>query len=158
MHIDYEVVEMMVFFWEQVADRQKVQDEYMIKVAEMPALKPIYTDDFTPDSFRKVLSAISNRELMSGPTKMESKFWNLNMWILEDIEVMRAMIDKVKKLNLDDLKTDKNLFFIVAPDGFYIENGKDIAVNFFKIIVDYMDLEKATIDGKEFEEYIRGLF
>ncbi len=155
--INYEVVEMMVFFWEQVADRAKVQDAYFIEMAEKPELNVIYSEEFSKDSFRKVLSAINNRELMSTPTKAESRFWNVNMWILEDLENMRNMIDKVKKLNLDDLKgeNDVNLFFIPAHLEEYYVDGNNLYINFYKIMIDYMDPSKATISGVAFEEYIR---
>ncbi len=155
--INYEVVEMMVFFWEQVADRAKVQDAYFVEMAEKPELAVIYSDEFTKDSFRKVLSAINNRELMSAPTKAESRFWNVNMWILEDLENMRNMISKVKKLNLDDVKTaeDVSLYFIPAHLEPCYTEGNKLYVNFYKIMVDYMDPEKAKIDGVEFEEYVR---
>ncbi len=155
--INYEVVEMMVFFWEQVADRAKVQDAYFIEMAEKPELKVIYSEEFSKDSFRKVLSAINNRELMSSPTKAESRFWNVNMWILEDLDNMRNMMNKVKKLNLDDIKEGKdiNLFFIPAHlEECYVE-GANLYINFYKIMVDYMDPSKAKINGMNFEEYIR---
>lgn len=155
--INYEVVEMLVFVWEQVKDRLKVQDTYFIEVANRPELSVIYTDDFTKDSFRKVLSAISNRELISVPTKAESRFWNLNMWILEDLENMRNMLAKVKKINLDDIKTDEeiNVYFIPAHLEESYVDGKNLYINFYKIFVNHEDPAKANINGIEFEEYVR---
>lgn len=155
MKINYEMIEMMSFFWEQVASKEKIQDSYLIEMAEKPHMKVVYTEEFTSESFRKVLSAISNKELLSAPTKAESRFWNLNMWILEDLDNLRAMLDKVKKLNLDDLKNERNLIFIPGHLEECYEKGEDLYINFYKIFVDPNDPTKATVAGVPFEEYVR---
>ncbi len=74
MKINYEIIEMMVFFWDQVKNREKIQDAYLVEIANKKELAMIYDEEFTRDSFRKVLSAISNKELLSSPTKAESRF------------------------------------------------------------------------------------
>lgn len=156
MKIGFELIEMMSFFWEQVASREKIQDAYLVEMAEKPEMKVLYGDDFTPDSFRKVLSAISNKELLSAPTKAESRFWNLNMWMLEDLDNMRAMLDKVKKLNLDDVKSDKNLVFIPGHLDECYEDDQNVYLNFYKIFVNPVNPEEATVSGTAFETYVRG--
>lgn len=155
MKIGFELIEMMSFFWEQVAAREKIQDAYLVEMAEKPEMKRVYCDDFTQDSFRKVLSAISNKELLSAPTKAESRFWNLNMWMLEDLDNMRAMLDKVKKLNLDDVKTNKNLIFIPGHLDESYEDDQNVYLNFYKIFVNPVRSEEATISGIPFETYVR---
>lgn len=158
MKIGFELIEMMSFFWEQVASREKIQDAYLVEMAEKPEMKLLYGDNFTPDSFRKVLSAISNKELLSAPTKAESRFWNLNMWMLEDLDNMRAMLDKVKKLNLDDVKSDKNLIFIPGHLEESYEDDRNVYLNFYKILVNPINPEEATISGIPFETFIRNRF
>lgn len=153
MKIHYELVEMMVFYWEQVAAKEKVRDAYLTEMAEMPEMKPVYNDEFTKDSFRKVLSAISNKELLSAPTKAESRFWNLNMWMLEDPDHMRAMVNRVKQLNLDDVEGESELYFIPGHLDEVYRNGADVLINFFKIMVSDGD---AKISGEDFETFVRG--
>lgn len=155
MKIGFELIEMMSFFWEQVASKEKIQDAYLIEMAEKAEMKPVYCEDFTQDSFRKVLSAISNKELLSAPTKAESRFWNLNMWMLEDLDNMRTMLDKVKKLNLDDVKSDKNLIFIPGHLEECYEDDKNVYLNFYKIFVNPINPEEASISGVPFETFVR---
>lgn len=161
--IDFETVEMMVYFWEAVASKEKVVDSYMAEVAEKKAMTPLYGTEFTKDSVRKVLSAISNRELVNNPTKPESRFWNNNMWMLEDLENMKNMLKPVKMLNLDFLKQenagetkqeDIHISFVPGHvDTIYVEGNK-LTVNFFRIIADFEDSSLMKIDGIEFKEYI----
>ena len=157
--VNFNTVEMMIFFWESVADRDKVSDKYLIELADHEDLKPIYDQEFTKDSFRKVLSAISNRELMNNPTKKESRFWNLNMWMLEDMDNMREMVQLVKTLNLDHLKDrldrDIKVVFIPGTTEVYKIEGDKLIMNFFKISINPSGETRVTIDGKEFNEYIQ---
>lgn len=157
--VNFNTVEMMIFFWESVADRDKVSDKYLIELAAHKDLAPIYDDEFTKDSFRKVLSAISNRELMNNPTKKESRFWNLNMWMLEDMDNMREMVQLVKTLNLDHMKDrlDKDVKLVFIPgttDVYRVEEDK-LIMNFFKISINPYADTRVTIEGKEFNEYIQ---
>ncbi len=154
MKINYEIIEMMVFFWDQVKNREKIQDAYLVEIANKKELSVIYDDEFTRDSFRKVLSAISNKELLSSPTKAESRFWNLNMWMLEDMENMQSMLETVKKLNLDDIDSKKKLYFIPAHLSESYSNDEAIYINFFKIFID-PNSGIAQISGVPFENYVR---
>ncbi len=162
--VNLDTLEMMLFFWQSVAERQKVADAFMWEVAEKEDMKYLYDDDFSKDSIRKVLSAISNRELLNNPTKAESRFWNYNMWMLEDLENMNNMVSPVKKLNLDDLReklkdnnTDYDKVEVVFIPGHleecYIDKNK-VVINFFKLMVDFMDPTKVNIDGKPLKEYV----
>lgn len=154
MTIHYDLIEMMSFYWEQVASKEKIQDAYLVEMAEKPAMKVVYGEDFSADSFRKVLSAISNKELLSAPTKAESRFWNLNMWMLEDLDNMRAMLQQVKQLNLDDIRSNTELFFIPGHLEECYALGENVYVNFFKIFINPSDPERATISGVDFRDYI----
>lgn len=157
--VNFNTIEMMIYFWESVADRDKVSDKYLIELAGHDDLAPIYDEEFSKDSFRKVLSAISNREILNHPTKKESRFWNLNMWMLEDMDNMREMVQLVKTLNLDHMKDklDKDIKVVFIPgttDVYKVEEDK-LIINFFKISINPYADTRVTIDGKEFNEYIQ---
>ncbi len=162
--VNLDTIEMMLFFWQSVAERQKVADSFMWEVAEKEDMKYLYGDNFSKESIRKVLSAISNREVLNNPTKEESRFWNYNMWMLEDLENMNNMVGPVKKLNLDYLKeklknseTDFNkievAFIPGHVDEYYTDENK-LVINFFKLVVDFMDPTNVTIDGKTIKAYV----
>ena len=157
--VNFNTIEMMIYFWESVADRDKVSDKYLVELAGHDDLAPIYDEEFSKDSFRKVLSAISNREILNHPTKKESRFWNLNMWMLEDMDNMREMVQIVKTLNLDHMKDklDKDIKVVFIPgttDVYKVEEDK-LIINFFKISINPYADTRVTIDGKEFNEYIQ---
>jgi hypothetical protein len=154
-----DILEMMLYIWDSVSQREKIAESFLVEVANNEDMKYLYDDDFTKESVRKVLSAISNRELMNKPTKKESKFWNNNMWMLEDLEFTRMMVSPVKTLNLDSIKdklTKEEYEIIFIPghmDEYYIDDNK-LIINFFKIMVDLYIEGKVTIVDKPFKEYI----
>ncbi len=164
ININTEVVEMMIYYWTSFKERQKVDDMFIISVAERPEMKDIYTEDFDKESFRKVLSAITNRELLNNASAKEKRFWNNNMWMTEDESVMQAMIDPMKKLNLSDelenIQTkssfdEVNLVFVPATTETYKINGNTIIINFFKIAVDiFGGTGKVTFEDKDFKQAI----
>jgi GTPase len=158
IHVKINPVEMMIYFWETIAERGKVNEQYIIGVANEEDMEALYDEEFTKDSFRKVLSAISNRELVNNATKKESRFWSLNMWMLEDIENMRKMVATVKTLNLDHLKDkiskDLTIVFIPATTEETIVDGDKLLINFFKIAISPFEEGKITIAGEEFNKYI----
>lgn len=162
--VNLDTLEMMIFIWQSVAEKEKVGDSFLCEVAEKEDMKYLYNTNFSKDSIRKVLSAISNRELLNNPTKEESRFWNYNMWILEDLDNMNFMCNPVKKLNLNDIKdnlkdieTDYDKVEVVFIPGhvdeYYIDGNK-IVINFFKLVVDFMDTTKVNISGKPLKEYV----
>ena len=70
-------------------------------------------EDFSRESIRKVLSSITNREVLSSKTKAEGRFWNNNMWMLEDLGLTAAMLAPVKQLKGEDLgEGDLRIIFI----------------------------------------------
>ena len=165
--VNQNILEMMLFYWESVASKDKMSDEYFLELAGKKEMESLYSDDFTKDSFRRVLSAISNREKLNSQSSKESKFWNQNMRMIEDLTLTNAMIAPVKKLNLselvgENLNTEKlEVLFIPLPEGdFFV--GKDIiAFNFFSIIASYNseDFEnvsdiKVSLHGKDIKDYV----
>lgn len=165
--IDVEVLEMMIFYWESVGARDKMSDEYFTEIANKKQMQIIYNEykeEFSAESFRRVLSAISNRERLNNRTQAESKFWNQNMRMLEDLSIMRAMVIPIKKLNLDELKQkggqqakEIEVIFIPCPDKEYYIDGNKIYINFFKIYTDCEDKEKVSLAGRPFKEFIEDL-
>lgn len=164
ININTEVVEMMIFFWSSVAEKEKVAEPYIISVAERPEMKLIYDDEFKEEGVRSVLSAISNRELLNGGSKKDKRFWNNNMWMMEDLGVMEAMIAPMKQLNLQEdeanLSTksgydEVNVIFVPGTTDFFKVVGNNLVVNFFKISVDiFGGTGEVTFDGKTLKEAI----
>lgn len=164
ININTEVVEMMIFFWSSVAEKEKVAEPYIISVAERPEMKLIYDDEFKEEGVRSVLSAISNRELLNGGSKRDKRFWNNNMWMMEDLGVMEAMIAPMKQLNLQEdeanLSTksgydEVNVIFVPGTTDFFKVVGNNLVVNFFKIAVDiFGGTGEVKFDGKTLKEAI----
>lgn len=164
ININTEVVEMMIFFWSSVAEKEKVAEPYIISVAERPEMKLVYDDEFKEEGVRSVLSAISNRELLNGGSKKDKRFWNNNMWMMEDLGVMQAMIDPMKQLNLQEdegeLSTksgfdEVNVIFVPGTTDFFKVVDNNLVVNFFKIAVDiFGGTGEVTFDGKSLKDAI----
>ena len=161
--IDFDVLEMMIFFWESVASKDKMGDDYFMSIAEKPQMEVVYNEDFSKDSVRRVMSAISNREKLNNRTLSESRFWNNNMWILEDLQTMHNMMAPIKTLNLAELtekykastKFDEiELIFIPAHAAAFYIKGNIIYINFFKLIPNYEDPKDIKIAGLPLKEYV----
>ncbi|CEK33474.1 hypothetical protein UMC2_07241 [[Clostridium] sordellii] len=157
--IKSEILEMMLYIWDSLHQKEKIADSFFIELADQTDMKYLYEEDFTKESVRKVLSAMSNRELLNKPTKKESRYWNKNMWMLEDLEFTNMMIAPVKQLNLDYMedklsKEEYEVIFIPGHmDEYYIDENK-LIINFFNITVDLFGEGPVTIAGKPFNEYI----
>ena len=121
------------------------------------------------ESVRVVLSAISNRELLNSTNKKERRFWNNNMWMLEDMTLMQQMIAPLKKLNLDNVAKEINeskadfpyeeieiVFFPGHMDANKIENNK-LYLNFFLVKPDLFNEEVVLFEDKEVKDYIKNL-
>ncbi|MDO7205695.1 hypothetical protein Q5M85_17925 [Paraclostridium bifermentans] len=67
--IKSEILEMMLYIWDSVHQKEKIADSFFIGLSDETDMKYLYDEDFTKESVRKVLSAISNRELLNKPTK-----------------------------------------------------------------------------------------
>lgn len=158
--LNLEEIEMMLYFWKATNDKEKVAEQYLNEVANMPGLKASYGEDFNEESVRKVLSAITNREMLSTKTKTEGKFWNNNMWMMEDLEYTDMMVQPLKKLNIDSLESEINqdgnleIVFSPLPIDEYIIKNDTIIINFFRVKPSDFD-DTATIDNVELKEYIK---
>jgi len=163
--INFDVLEMMLFYWESVASKDKMTDEYFIEIAKKTEVSPLYNEEFSLDSFRRVLSSISNREKLNNKTSLESKFWSQNMRMIEDLNLTRAMLSPIKTLNLDSLKAEPlnleklSVIFIPIPEGDYIVKNNAIYFNFFSIIATYKDIENPDeisvfLHGKSIKDYV----
>jgi len=154
--INVKAVESMLVFWTMVNDRDKVSDRYIQDMAEMDEFKATFDDTFTAESFHKILSAVSNKELLNGMNKQEGRFWNYNLWMLEDMAFTQNMVEPWKTLNLDDLEGAGKQEVIVVPmnlqTGF--RDGDRLYINFFKTMNNEWE-EHASVDGTELKEYIR---
>lgn len=159
------VIESMLYFWEATKDKEKVGENYLVTLGEYEEMKLLFDEEFSAESMRKVLSAISNREMLNNSSQKERQFWNNNMWMLEDIDMMKMMVNPLKSLNLDDLvakvneKTDLayddiEVVFVPANKEEYIIKNSKLIINFFRIQADMFDETKVTIGGTDIKEYI----
>lgn len=164
IEINTEAVEMMIFYWTSVAEREKVAEPYILSVADRPEMKLLYDEEFNEESVRRVLSAISNSELLNGGSAKEKRFWNNNMWMIEDLSVMQAMVEPMKKLNLMEeaprLSTksgleDVEVVFVPGTTELYKVEKNKLVINFFKIQIDVFGGTGAqTMNGKPFKEAV----
>lgn len=159
------VIESMLYFWQATKEKEKVGENYLVTLSEYEEMKLLYSEEFNEESVRKALSAISNREMLNGGTQKERQFWNNNMWMLEDMDYMKMMVEPLKMLNLDSLiekinsqksisAEDIEVIFVPANKEEYLVKGNKLVINFFKITPDIMGEEITRIEGKEITEYI----
>lgn len=160
-----DILESLLVFWQSSSEGEKVGESFIISISEFPEMKYLNNEEFSKESARKVLSAISNKELINGGTKTEMRYWNNNMWMLEDLEFTNMMIrpiktlhgekyiDKVNEYANNDIEDIEIIFLPGHFQDYYIDGNK-LIINFFKITVDLFDDDKVTIDGKDFDEYI----
>lgn len=159
------VIESMLYFWQATKEKEKVGENYLVTLSEYEEMKLLYGDDFDSESVRKALSAISNREMLNGGTQKERQFWNNNMWMMEDMDYMKMMVEPLKTLSLDSLVEKINekktineenieVVFVPANKEEYLIKGNKLVINFFKVTPDIMGEEITRIEGKELEVYI----
>lgn len=163
--VNLEEIESMLYFWQACNDKERVAESYMAETASMPGISLSYDEEFNAESVRKVLSAITNRELLSQKTKKEARFWNNNMWMMEDLSYTDMMVKPIKLLNLDDFAerlkgvpgSDKYEEIEVRFSPLHVEDyymkGNMLVINFFRVRPSDMD-NSAFIDDKELKEYI----
>ncbi len=163
INVKLDVIESMLFFWKATNDREKVGEAYMAGITDLEEMKPLYQDEFDAEAARKVLSAISNREILNTDCKKSRKFWNNNMWMMEDLEYTDMMIAPLKKLNLDDvaveLSEDKGpemveVHFVPGHHDVYYKDGNKVIINFFRVKVDLMDDSIVTIEDQPLKEFV----
>lgn len=153
--INFEAVEAMLYYWQALKDKEKVPERFIYDIAEMPGLKDAYDEDFDGESVRRALSAIKNREVFASRTQKEARFWNNNMWMMEDLNYTDAMVQPIKKLNLDDLEEAGLVAEVIfAPLNLddYVIKGNKLIINFFKI---KPENGEGFIDEKELKIFIK---
>jgi hypothetical protein len=162
--VNLEAVEAMLYFWQAASEKENVAEKFFYDVAEMPGLTCAYDEEFNGESVRRALSAIKNREPFTG-NKKERKFWNNNMWMMEDSEYTNAMAAPVKKLNLASLvgklsqlgganKYDEiEVIFSPLHSDEYIITKNKLVINFFRVKPDFVE-NKTYIGELELNEYI----
>lgn len=160
VNIDTKILETMLFIWASLSDREKIADTFLIELANDPNMSAQYGEEFDENSVRKVLSAISNRERLNAPTKKESRFWNNNMWMMEDPLFPESMLRPVKTLSPsvfeDGEDKEVNLVFYPGTTETYFVKGNTLYVNFFMIRTNAFEEDgPVTIEDKPFEEFIK---
>lgn len=163
--LNLEAIEVMNYFWQAASEKENVSEQFFHDVGQMTAMTCIYNDEFDAESVRRVLSAIKNREPLTG-NQRERKFWNLNMWIMEDMEYKNAMITPVKQLNLDDLISKVNevakdckyesievVFSPMFQEEYLIKDAK-LLINFFMVRPSDIG-ESFNIKDREVKEFIQ---
>lgn len=162
LKVNLELMEMIYYFWKASSEKEKVGERYILSLVEHPHMHCLYGDSFDAEKARKVLSAISNREPYAPESKPAGRFWNNNMWMMEDLAVTDAMFQPIKQLNLDifignqELKNaPESLEIIFVPghlETFYREGDK-LYINFFKLMTDFVS-GSITIEGKALEAFL----
>jgi hypothetical protein len=167
IRLNLEEIESMLYFWQATNDRERVAETYLHEIASMPGLSSSFDSEFNAESVRKVLSAITNREILSQKTKKEARFWNNNMWMMEDLSYTDMMVKPLKKLNIDDMieevknaegssKYDElEVRFSPLHVDDYIIKGNMLVINFFRVMPSLTDEGSTQISGVEIKEYIK---
>jgi len=164
VNIKMDVIESMLYFWQATNDREKVGENYIYSIADREEMISLYDEDFTRESVRLVLSAISNREILNSKCKKERKFWNNNMWMMEDLEYTDMMVKPLKVLNVDDaIETLSGLdtaydtlevHFVPGLNEEYKIIDNKIFINFFRVKPDLYVEDKVTVGEILLKDYV----
>ncbi len=150
LRTNLEAIEAMLYYWDATKDKEKVNERFLNELAALPAMTMTYDQEFDAEAVRKVLSGITNREPIRPANRKEGRFFNNNLWMLEDLSVTREMAQPIKVLNLDDLaaklsqetSVDRTFTVYFAPlhlEEVYLRPDKDaIILNFFRLQPDFM--------------------
>ncbi len=165
LKIDLELMEMMHYYWKASSEKEKVGEPYIYAVVDHPHMAVLYSENFTKEMARQVMSAISNREIFKPETKEAGRFWNNNMWMMEDLGVTDAMFAPIKQLNLDAIignpelggaETALEIIFVPGHlDVLYRAPGK-LYINFFKLMTSFVD-DTVSIEGQPLQAYIESV-
>ena len=129
-------LEIMLFFWNSVMAREKLNESFLNDLCTMKEFSYIYNEDFNSESLRRALSALNNKEPFSG-NKVERKFYSNNLMILEYIDEVQPTIDTIKKLNLNKLEKEvsEDIEIIIVPgtSGNIQKHNNILLVDFFSL-------------------------
>jgi hypothetical protein len=142
-----EAIEAMLYFWDATKDKEKVNEQFLNNLAELPVMKLVYDDEFTAESVRRILSGITNREPIRPANRKEGRFFNNNLWMLEDLSLTAEMAQPIKKLNLDALANElsqefsqeRKITVYFAPlhlEEVYVKPDA-LIINFFRLQPDF---------------------
>lgn len=142
-----EAIEAMLYFWDATKDKEKANEKFLNNLAELPAMQLTYDDEFTAESVRRILSGITNREPISPANRKEGRFFNNNLWMLEDLGLTAEMAKPIKQLNLDGLARelsqefaeDRTITVYFAPlhlEEAYVKPNA-LVINFFRLQPDF---------------------
>lgn len=164
--VNLEVIEAMLYFWQSTSERQKVSEKFINDITTMQALTIAYDDEFNAESVRRALSAVTNREPFSSKNRKEGRFWNNNLWMMEDLSYTDQMIQPLKKLNLDSMLNNINtltgsekyeaievIFSPLHLDEYFISENK-LVINFFRVKPSFTD-DSTYIGDVEITEFIK---
>lgn len=163
--VNLEAIEALLYFWQAVNDRETISEMFIYDIAAMPSLSLAYDEEFNEESVRRALSAIKNREIFSRSSKKEGRFYNNNLWMMEDLSYTNMMVTPLKQLNLDSLTEGLNakfpharyqelevLFSPLHTDEYLIKDNK-LIVNFFRVKPSDFDTN-TYIGEKELKAYL----
>lgn len=141
--LNLNAIEAMQFLWTSIASKDKLTEKFIIDIANTEPFQWIYNDEFTAESVRRSLSALSNREPFTG-NKTENRFYSRNLMILEYIDTLHDKINALKGIRLKDIidhlnttwdiKDMDHLEVVVVPTPFdtFQRHENKIILNFFK--------------------------
>lgn len=164
--VNLDVVEAMLYYWQATSEKEKVGESYIISIGDFPEMEYLYGEGFDKESVRKVLSAISNREVLNSESKKDRKYWNNNMWMLEDLEFVNMMVSPLKTLNLNGLidkinninsSTEYDQIEVIFVPGHldeYIIDDNKLVINFFRVMPDLYEEGKVTIGDMLLQDYL----
>ena len=93
--------ETMLFIWASIKDKRKIRDSFLHELANEPEMAGAYDEDFKRSRWlRSYPPSPTGTAERSDPK--ESRFWNYNMWMLEDPDMTQMMLKPIKQLNLDE--------------------------------------------------------
>lgn len=164
--LDLQAVENMLFFWNMIGEKEKVSEIYILTVAEMEQYRGVYDEEFDNISVRKVMSALSNREVFRGDNRKESRFWVDNLWMLEDLNYTMDIVAPIKRLHLDDLVSTinekvkdysiyetLNVVFVPFYNQPSLVRNNTLYINFFKALPE-RGKQELLLDNLPIKEYI----
>ena len=164
--VNLDVVEAMLYYWQATSEKEKVGEPYILSIGDFPEMEYLYGEEFDKESVRKVLSAISNREVLNSESKKDRKYWNNNMWMLEDLEFTNMMVKPLKTLNLNglidklnsisgDIEYDQiEVIFIPGHLDEYIIDENKLVINFFRVMPDLYEEGVVKIGDMLLQDYI----
>lgn len=164
INIKMDVIESMLYFWQATNDKEKVGENYIYSIADREEMASLYDEEFDRESVRLVLSAISNREILNTDSKKARKFWNNNMWMMEDLDYTDMMVAPLKVLNVDDaieglksIETSYDTLEVHFVPGLHEEYqiiDNKVFINFFRVKPDLYVDDKVTIGETLLKDYV----